>query len=179
MGSSQCIPVQGLDRGRDVSHCGNRAPKNKTWRFVRINNTQLSPIRYDNMAKRIVDSQQLKIYTRGWNSGCSHVCVFVPSDLDNVIKYAKTKGAWGNGDRTSLPIRLLVELKELTGSVWRENAVVHVQSGLERDECGVMLERDNNHCGSKSSLDNINMRGHPSVDLLLSTWWVCAGSFSP
>lgn len=93
MGSSQCIPVQGLDRGRDVSHCGNRAPKNKTCRFVGIQDTQLSPIRYDNMAKRIVDSQQLKIYTRGSKSGCSYVRAFVPSDLDNVIKYAQTKGA--------------------------------------------------------------------------------------
>lgn len=42
--------------------------------------------------------------------------------------------------RKSLPIILLVELKELTGSVRREEAVVHVQSRLEGDECGVMLE---------------------------------------
>lgn len=46
----------------------------------------------------------------------------------------------GHADGTSLPIILLVELKELTGSVWRENAVVHVQSRLEGDESGVMLE---------------------------------------
>lgn len=46
----------------------------------------------------------------------------------------------GHADGTSLPIILLVELKELTGSVWRENAVVHVQSRLEGDESGVMLQ---------------------------------------
>lgn len=32
----------------------------------------------------------------------------------------------GDADRTSLPIILPVELKELTGSVWRKKAVVHV-----------------------------------------------------
>lgn len=69
----------------------------------------------------------------------------------------------------SLPIKLLVELKELTGSVRGKNAVVHVQSRLECDECGVMLERDNKHRSSNSSLDNTNMCGYPSVDLQLST----------
>lgn len=61
------------------------------------------------------------------------------------------------GDRMSLPIRLLVEVKELTGSIWGKNAVVHVQRRLECDECGVMLERDKKHCSSNSSLESTNM----------------------
>lgn len=58
MGSSHCIPAQGLGRGHAVSHCGDRAPKNKTWGFIGISDTQLSSVRYDNVAKRVLDSGQ-------------------------------------------------------------------------------------------------------------------------
>lgn len=181
MGSSHCIPAQSLGRGHAVSHCGNRAPKKKTWGFIGINDTQLSSVRYDNVAKGILDSGQREKPAPAAECACVYMCVcaFVPPDLDNVIKYARRRSAWSGGDRTSLPIRLLVELKELTGSIRGKKAVVHVQSRLECDECGVMLERDNKHCSSNSSSDNTNMCGYPSVDLQLSTWWVWAGSFSP
>lgn len=55
------------------------------------------------------------------------------------------RGGGEGADRTSLPIILPVELEELTGSVWRKKAVVHVESRLEGDECGVMLEQENEH----------------------------------
>lgn len=62
-------------------------------------------------------------------------------NLNGVIKYATKGGVHeGHADTTSLPIILLVELKELTGSVRWENAVVDVQSRLEGDESGVVLE---------------------------------------
>lgn len=46
----------------------------------------------------------------------------------------------GHYSRTSLPIIVLVEFEELTSGVGRENAVVHIQSRLQGDECGVMLD---------------------------------------
>lgn len=47
--------------------------------------------------------------------------------LDGAIKYARGgEHGEGDADRTSLPIILPVELKELTGSVRRKKAVVHV-----------------------------------------------------
>lgn len=60
---------------------------------------------------------------------------FFTSDLD----LKKTSGA------QSLPIVLLVEFEELTGGVRRKEAVVDVQSGLEGDECRVMLETERNN----------------------------------
>lgn len=58
------------------------------------------------------------------------------------------------GGGTSLPIILLVELKELTGSIRRKKAVVHVQRGLEGDECRVVLERET----SRRRYDMCNQR---------------------
>lgn len=63
------------------------------------------------------------------------------SDLHSVLEYAKENSAGNKTGRKSLPIMLLVELKELTGSVRRKKPVIHVQSCLEGDECRVMLER--------------------------------------
>lgn len=67
-----------------------------------------------------------------WNVGA-----YWPPDPDSAIKHARRRV---HEVTLTLPIILLVELEELTGSVRRKEAVVHVQSRLEGDECGVMLE---------------------------------------
>lgn len=166
MGSSHCILAQSLGRGHAVSHCGNKAPKNKTWGFIGINNTQLASVRYDNVPKRVLESQQEEKPAPAAQCMGVYAHAFAPPELDNVMKYAERRSG---SKRTPLPIRLLVELKELTGSIRGKNAVVHVQSRLECDECGVMLERDNKQHSSNGSLDYTNMYGEPSVDLQLST----------
>lgn len=77
----------------------------------------------------------------GFSVITQNVPLLWPSDPDGVL-CVENRAVWC--DRTSLPIILLVELKELTSSVGRKKAVVHVQRRLEGDECGVVLGREAN-----------------------------------